>query len=220
MYQYFQTLRCEWYLEQFLWNCLQLNANELHWWQVNIGLGNDLVPSGNKSLPEPVLTRSVSSYGVTNTQWVNPCFQLWRLHTKHCFIQVQWKCTKCLFFKALVSFVCVFHWGCILTELFLINYSELNSWLLIPWVIALPCHKQWCYWKCKMDWGRISTTGATSEWRNHMKSLTLKRLGHFFQNVISFSNVHHKWNIFIWNYETVQYNECLFSIVDTDGLVL
>ena len=131
------------------------------------------------------------------------------------------KCaTKCLFFVVLVSFVCVFHWGCILTELFLINYSELNSWQLISWSIASPCHKQWCYWKSKIDWGRISTTGATSEWRNHMKSLTLKRIGHFFQNVISFSNVHHKWNIFIWNYETVQYNECLFSIVDTDGLVL
>ena len=32
-------------------------------------------------------------------------------------------------------------------------------------------------------------------------SLTLKRLGNFFQNVILFSNVvHHKCNIFIWNW--------------------
>ena len=29
----------------------------LHWWSVNIGSGNGLVPSGNKPLPEPMLTQ-------------------------------------------------------------------------------------------------------------------------------------------------------------------
>ena len=29
----------------------------LKWWKVNIGSGNGLVPSGNKPLPEPVLTQ-------------------------------------------------------------------------------------------------------------------------------------------------------------------
>ena len=49
--------------------------------------------------------------------------------------------------------------------------------------------------------------------------LTLKRLVHFFQNVILFSNlVHHKCNIFYM--KLVQCNECLISIVDADGLVL
>ena len=48
--------------------------------------------------------------------------------------------------------------------------------------------------------------------------LTLKRLGHFFLNVISFSDaVHLMWNIFYM--KLVQYNECLISIVDADGLV-
>ena len=48
--------------------------------------------------------------------------------------------------------------------------------------------------------------------------LTLKRLGHFFQNVISFSDaVHLICNIFYM--KLVQYNECLISIVDADGLV-
>ena len=28
-----------------------------YWWQVNIGSGNGLVPSGNKPLPEPMLTQ-------------------------------------------------------------------------------------------------------------------------------------------------------------------
>ena len=49
--------------------------------------------------------------------------------------------------------------------------------------------------------------------------LTLKWLGHFFQNVISLSDaVHLVCNIFYM--KLVQYNECLVSIVDTDGLVL
>ena len=40
----------------FLWNCYQVNATIPHWSLVNIGSGNGLVPSGNKPLPEPVLT--------------------------------------------------------------------------------------------------------------------------------------------------------------------
>ena len=50
-------------------------------------------------------------------------------------------------------------------------------------------------------------------------SLTLKWLGHFFQNVISFADaVHPMCNIFYM--KLVQNNEYLVSIVDTDGLVL
>ena len=30
---------------------------KLHWWLLNIALGNDLVPIGNKPLPEPMLTQ-------------------------------------------------------------------------------------------------------------------------------------------------------------------
>ena len=35
------------YLAKHLWNCSQLTATRHHWWLVNIGSGNDLVPSGN-----------------------------------------------------------------------------------------------------------------------------------------------------------------------------
>ena len=50
-------------------------------------------------------------------------------------------------------------------------------------------------------------------------ALTLKWLGHFFQNVISFYDaVHLICNIFYM--KLVWYNECLVSIVDTDGRVL
>ena len=49
--------------------------------------------------------------------------------------------------------------------------------------------------------------------------LTIKWLGHFFQNMISFSYaVHLMYNIFYM--KLVQYNEFLVSIVDIDGLGL
>ena len=32
-------------------------AQDTYWWEVNIGLGYGLVPSGNKPLPEPMLAQ-------------------------------------------------------------------------------------------------------------------------------------------------------------------
>ena len=40
-------------------------------WLVNIGSANGLVLSGNKPLPEPVLTQIYVSYGATSLQCVN-----------------------------------------------------------------------------------------------------------------------------------------------------
>ena len=34
-----------------------MNVTGLHWWPVNIGSGNGLLPSGNKPLPEPMVTQ-------------------------------------------------------------------------------------------------------------------------------------------------------------------
>ena len=34
-----------------------MNATRLYWWQVNIGPGDGLVPSGNKPLPEQMVTQ-------------------------------------------------------------------------------------------------------------------------------------------------------------------
>ena len=34
-----------------------MNVTGLHWWSVNIDSGNGLVPSGNRPLPEPMLTQ-------------------------------------------------------------------------------------------------------------------------------------------------------------------
>ena len=38
-------------------NRSEVHAREPHWWKVDIGSGNGLMPSGNKSLPEPMLTQ-------------------------------------------------------------------------------------------------------------------------------------------------------------------
>ena len=54
--QFLKTLCSEWYLEKNLWNCPEFDANGLHWWSVNIGSGNGLMPSGNEALPEPIFT--------------------------------------------------------------------------------------------------------------------------------------------------------------------
>ena len=44
--------------ELLLCNCSLMDAAEHIWWQFNIGSGNGLVPSGNKPLPEPMLTKA------------------------------------------------------------------------------------------------------------------------------------------------------------------
>ena len=53
-----------------LWYCPNMNVSWLHWWSVIIGSGNGLVPSGNKPLPESILPRSLTPYGVTRPQRV------------------------------------------------------------------------------------------------------------------------------------------------------
>ena len=52
----FQTQPGDRYHEYPSKQCPTIKASESHWWLVNIGSGNGLVPSGNKPLPEPMLT--------------------------------------------------------------------------------------------------------------------------------------------------------------------
>ena len=49
----------------FLWNFLQVNAT---WWQVYIGSGNSLVPSGNTLLSKQVLVKFSDTI---HHKWVN-----------------------------------------------------------------------------------------------------------------------------------------------------
>ena len=57
--------------EHFLWNCHQVNATRSHWGLSNIGSDNGLGPSGNKPLPELMLTQIYVPYGIIKPQWVN-----------------------------------------------------------------------------------------------------------------------------------------------------
>ena len=63
----FRTRCTEWFLQPFIWNCLQLNDNGPHGWEINIGSGNGLVASDNKPFPEPKfdpdLCRHMASLG-------------------------------------------------------------------------------------------------------------------------------------------------------------
>ena len=54
----FQTYLADWYHEYSLWNCFQVISKKSHYWQLNIGSANGLVPSGNKPLLEPMLTET------------------------------------------------------------------------------------------------------------------------------------------------------------------
>ena len=47
-----------------------MDTHDLSEWYVYSGSGNGLVPSGNKPLPEPVFTQSMSYYGITWPQQV------------------------------------------------------------------------------------------------------------------------------------------------------
>ena len=56
-FPYRAGLPSDWWLRHLLWNCPNMNVTGLHWWSVYIGSANGLVQSGNKPLPEPMLTQ-------------------------------------------------------------------------------------------------------------------------------------------------------------------
>ena len=55
----FQSSFSDWYIL-----CPHMNAMGPYWWEVNIGSGNGLVPSGSKPIPEPILTQIYVAYDV------------------------------------------------------------------------------------------------------------------------------------------------------------
>ena len=50
---------------------IALNVTGLYWWSVNIGSGNGLVPSGNKPLPEPMLTQICRNMALLSRNGLN-----------------------------------------------------------------------------------------------------------------------------------------------------
>ena len=60
-----KTYFINWYLEHFLWNwSWVIGTLDPQGW-VNVGLGNGLVLSGNKPLPELMLTQIYVAIGIT-----------------------------------------------------------------------------------------------------------------------------------------------------------
>ena len=53
----------------FKWNLPQLNTKQRHWWLVNMGLNNGLLPPRNKPLSQG-WTSSMVVYRVSRPQWV------------------------------------------------------------------------------------------------------------------------------------------------------
>ena len=51
----FQTDFCDWWSRHLLWIFPDIKVTGLHWWPINIGSDNGLVPSGNMPLPELML---------------------------------------------------------------------------------------------------------------------------------------------------------------------
>ena len=80
----FQSYIRDRYHEHFLWNCSQVNATRSYWWLINIGSGNGLVLSGNKiHYLDRFLPSSITSYGVTRTQWVMLSLQSFYFHFRY-----------------------------------------------------------------------------------------------------------------------------------------
>ena len=65
----FQANFIAWWLTNFLWNCHQMNVIASCWWQINIGLGNGLVPSCYYLSQCCPITKS--PYGFIRSEWVN-----------------------------------------------------------------------------------------------------------------------------------------------------
>ena len=82
----FQT--SHWCLRHLLWNCSNMNVTALHWWSVNIGSGNGLLP-----WPEPMLKKKrkkkcLLPYGFTRPEWVVWCWIWAKYENKIKYMQI------------------------------------------------------------------------------------------------------------------------------------
>ena len=87
------TLKHIFGIQHFIWHWPRVNVAGPHWWQVNFGEGNSLMPSGNKPLPEPVMTKCDNTM-----KWPDQCVNFltrWRHSkwpTRFCQISRHFKC--------------------------------------------------------------------------------------------------------------------------------
>ena len=87
------------WLRYLLCNCPHMNVTVPYIWYINIGSGNGLVLSGNKSLPEPMLTQISVACSVPS-HYLNQCWNIVNSNLRNKF---QWnlKWSSYIFFQEL-----------------------------------------------------------------------------------------------------------------------
>ena len=68
----FQTNFSDWWLRHLLWNCPYMNVIGLHWWWVTLVQVMAWCHQATSHYLSQCWPRSLSPYGVTRPQWVNP----------------------------------------------------------------------------------------------------------------------------------------------------
>ena len=120
----------------------QLNTTEPYWWQVNIGSGNGLVPSGNKPLPAPMLSQTMLQFAVCHQASVPTEFnQSVPHHNKVktvCKI-LRMPCVLGLFFMELCMEIIPFS----LPELWFFWSQKIMRILPVPIQKSSSLHQQW-----------------------------------------------------------------------------
>ena len=152
----FKHYLSDWYHEHFQWNCPQANATITHWWYVNIGSGNGLVLPGNKPLPE-VLNQVL--YGITRAQWMKFSAVTFISHYKpnqliHKTAWFSWagfekQLSGCYVTNTSTPFTIsaqrAFESSDAKDGIFQLIWSI--PYLLMPWRLKSPGHKQAWYWQ-------------------------------------------------------------------------
>ena len=116
-------LNAQYWFQHSLSNCFRVNTTQHHWWRVNNGSGNSLVPSGNKPLSEPILSR------IPDAIWIYKATMSWH-------DQQSTKCGKWLLFCCFI-FGYIFRMWLIKTTVKRIpqfKLSVLKAWSIFPWI--------------------------------------------------------------------------------------
>ena len=111
-----------------MWNCPQMNVVEPLWWKVNNISGNGFMPSGNKPLPEPMLTQI---YVVIT--WANDDSNL-RCHMASP-ATMRWSYMMYTYWKLVYLLE---DWPLMCRELSYLSLTRSISWLLMPWLLTSP----------------------------------------------------------------------------------
>ena len=130
----------DWWLRHLLWNCPDMYVTGLHWWSVDIGSGNGLMPSGNKSLPEPMLTQ------ISVTIW-----RYWDAIHKKVSVTASHRVMRLWLLLVTLSW-------CPVTSLWPQVWEPGHQ----GWLEICMCHEwswssdQWCWIMSQQDWATMS----------------------------------------------------------------